>query len=117
MSRTGLEGAPSETHPDARVVHELKCWPAYFVDVVRGVKTFEVRRDDREPMFQPGHLLLLREWDDRNGYSGRECERLVTYVLPGGEFGIEDGYVVMGIAARLGRSRPERTSESGEARR
>lgn len=79
-----------------RVEHELKCWPGYFPDVMLGSKPFEVRRDDRD--FQRGDTLLLREWDDRNGYSGRKCWRLITYVLPGDQFGIEEGYCVLGLA-------------------
>jgi hypothetical protein len=78
--------------------HDLKCWPSYFGDVLRGAKNFEVRRDDREPMFREGDTLRLREWDPREGYTGRELQRLVTYVLPGDQFGIEAGYCVMGLA-------------------
>lgn len=78
-------------------VHELKCWPAYFKDVLLGVKPFEVRKDDRD--YHEGDTLWLREFDPTTrNYSGRSVHKRVTYILPGGEFGIEDGYVVMGIA-------------------
>jgi len=30
-------------------------------------------------------------------YTGREIQRLISYVLPGGQFGIQTGYCVMGI--------------------
>lgn len=77
-------------------VHALKTWPAYFKDVALGGKNFEVRRDDRP--FKVGDVLRLREYDPRSDtYTGREVRRCVTYLLPGGEFGIEDGYCVMGL--------------------
>jgi hypothetical protein len=77
--------------------HELKCWPAYFKDVLRGDKNFEVRPDDRTPPFHVGDTLVLREWDERNGYSGDKLWRRITYILPGDQFGIEAGYCVMGL--------------------
>ena len=83
------------------VEHELKCWPAYFGDVLSGIKPFEVRRDDREPFFRPGDYLLLKEYNPHTGYTGRFLRRRVTYVLPGGEFGIEDGYCVMGLSEEV----------------
>ena len=82
--------------------HHLKTWPAYWHAVVRGDKTFEVRKNDRA--FQAGDTLLLEyfdpekkpgEWDD---LAHQTVARLVTFVLPGGQFGIEQGYVVMGLA-------------------
>lgn len=77
--------------------HHLKTWPAYFYAVERGDKTFEVRKNDR--CFQAGDSLLLECYDpeklDHN--HGRRIERRVTFVLPGGQFGIELGYVVMGF--------------------
>lgn len=88
---------PSEpAAANLRQVHELKTWPAYFKDVLLGVKPFEVRRDDRS--FHVGDVLELQEWDERNGYSGRAIQRRVTYVLPGDQFGIEEGYCVMGLS-------------------
>lgn len=77
--------------------HELKTWPAYFEDILRGDKNFEVRRDDRRPPFRVGDALIMREWDERSGYSGDKLWRRITYVLPGDQFGIEAGYCVLGL--------------------
>ncbi len=92
-------------------VHELKCWPSFFAAILDGSKTFEVRKNDRD--FAVGDVLKLREWDpgmpssrfmlsgglEFGEYTKRDCMRRVTYVLRGGEFGIEAGVVVMGLAA------------------
>lgn len=84
--------------------HYLKTWPQYFHAVARGDKNFEVRKDDRA--FQAGDTLVLEYFDpekpqDTLNYAMQfePVERLVTFVLPGGQFGIEPGYVVMGLAA------------------
>lgn len=45
------------------VTHSLKCWPSYFEDVRSGRKPFEVRKDDREPMFREGDWLVLNEFN------------------------------------------------------
>ena len=85
--------------------HELKTWPAYFEAIVSGEKTFEVRRDDRG--FQKGDVLVLQCWNPKVGLGGRyvndcfgkprEIRRKIAYVLTGGQFGIEPGFVVMGL--------------------
>lgn len=87
--------------------HILKTWPAYFDAVKRGDKSFEVRRDDRG--FQKGDVVVLqRTREDRKhvveetmGRNAREwvavheLRRRIRYVLTGGQFGIEPGYVVL----------------------
>lgn len=87
------------------MVHELKCWPPYFEDVLTGRKTFEARSiADRR--FEIGDTLLLREYDGSlrqrepktDGYTGRTCERVVTYVMGDGDYGIQPGHVVMALA-------------------
>lgn len=77
-------------------VHKLKTWPDYFNAVMNGSKNFEVRENDRG--FEVGDYLLLEEWNpDTQTYTGAVCARQITYILEGGQFGVEPGYVVMGI--------------------
>jgi hypothetical protein len=85
--------------------HCLKTWPESWDAVARGEKTFEVRRDDRG--FEVGDILVLEKWDSETGHyvsrdlaGGGELQvlrRRVSYVLPGGQLGIEPGYVVLGL--------------------
>lgn len=81
--------------------HELKTWPVFFESIRNGDKTFEVRKNDRS--FQRGDVLWLREWhpggtSGRSGYTGNDEYRTVTYVLTGDEWGIKEGYCVMGLS-------------------
>ena len=82
--------------------HVLKCWSVYWDAIERGDKNFEVRRDDRG--FQKGDTLVLRRFNrDRYVYEFdngqyRELRRIVSYILTGGQFGIEPGYVVMALS-------------------
>ena len=79
--------------------HELKVWPMFYDALAAGIKTFEVRFNDRN--FKPGQMLRLREYSPQGSvYSGRECHREIAYVLSGDEcpgFGVEPGYVVLGL--------------------
>ena len=96
--------------------HDLKTLPVYFDAVLRGDKTFEVRKNDRD--FQTGDTLVLKEWDpDARGpetvssgglpqaprmpgaYTGREIMATASYILHDtwGQFGLERGYVVIGL--------------------
>ncbi len=76
--------------------HNLKTWIEYFTQVWDGKKNFEVRKNDRN--FKVGDTLILREWDNvENNYTGRYMYRKIKYILNGGQFGIEEGYVVISI--------------------
>lgn len=80
------------------MVHYLKVLPAYWEPLLTGQKTFEVRRDDRG--FQTGDLLSLRRWDPQYHCftsSAQPINKRIKYILTGGQFGIEPGYVVMGL--------------------
>ena len=88
------------------MTHELKSWPQFFEFMEAGDKTFEVRRNDRQ--FSRGDVLHLREWVPADGahsavgeYTGREMRFKVTYLMRGHEenriFGLEAGYVIMGV--------------------
>jgi len=81
------------------MVHRLKTWDEFMMDIATGKKSFEVRLDDRG--FDEGHVLLLEGWDNtEKKYTEKVIEAEVTYILYGGQFGIEEGYVVMGIKVR-----------------
>lgn len=95
--------------------HSLKTWPSFWFAVERGDKKFEVRRHDRD--FAVGDMLLLRMWDpsaksvggyvrdtERQSHSGESLEEMartiharVTCVMTGGQFGIAEGWCVLGI--------------------
>ena len=87
------------------MIHELKTWPEYFWAVARGDKDFEIRLNDRE--FRASDEVLLKEYItdahfetgkyEKQGYTGRILHRRIKYILHGGQFGIEAGYVVMGL--------------------
>lgn len=89
-------------------IHYLNTWPQFFDAVERGDKNFEVRKDDRA--YQAGDTLILAYYDPNkpNDPTYREpVTRLVTFVLAGGQFGVEPGFVVMGL------STPPRTEGEG----
>ena len=79
--------------------HTLKCWPAYFEAIEHGIKTFDVRKNDRGVMgFAVGDTLTFEEWHPgAKEYTGNvSAGWRVCYVLR--DFpGIEPGYCVMGI--------------------
>lgn len=80
------------------VTHELKCWPPYFAAIRRKEKNFDVRRDDRG--FQKGDTVILREYEMQRSphrYTGNDETRKIKYILTGGQFGLEPGYVVLGF--------------------
>ena len=77
-------------------LHRLKTWPEFYQAVKSGKKTFEVRKHDR--YFKIGDLLCLQEWEPTTGkYTGQKRYVEITYILVGGQFGIEEGYCVMGF--------------------
>lgn len=76
--------------------HHLKTWPEFFEPIQLGEKKFEVRKNDRD--FMIGDILILEEYDpETETYTGRIMKRTVSYTLLGGQFGIEEGYIVMSI--------------------
>lgn len=106
------------------MIHVLKCWPVSFEPIINGFKTFEVRKNDRP--YNVGDTLILREFEpcykcngsgkvrtaygrpdsvescdvcgDYYGiYGNRYCKCLVAHIMQGGQFGIEQGYIVMSI--------------------
>jgi ASC-1-like (ASCH) protein len=87
--------------------HVLKLNQRYFDAVENGIKTFEVRRNDRD--YKVGDRLMLTDVDDEgNPIYNTGLSRLprfvfaeVTYILTHDDFpdGVPEGYVVMSIKA------------------
>jgi len=79
------------------MIHCLKTWPEHFELVLAGLKTFEVRRDDRG--YRVGDLLCLQEWDPADGeLTGRECQRRISCITAtAGPVRLLDGLVVLGL--------------------
>lgn len=75
--------------------HHLKTWPKYFRQVYTGLKTFEIRKNDRN--FIPGDYLVLEEWNpETKEFTGRVLTRMVGTIIEG-EFDLPDGICVMSL--------------------
>jgi hypothetical protein len=78
-------------------VHELKVYKEYFQLILSGHKPWEIRKDDRD--FEPGDELVLKEYDKLElQLTGRFLHKKVDYILKGGQYGLEDGYVIMSLS-------------------
>lgn len=72
-----------------------KISPSCFADIMYGIKTFEVCKNDNNA--KVGDTLVLREWTGGE-YTGREIEGRITYMLQDTkELGLKPGYCVMAI--------------------
>lgn len=87
--------------------HELKTLNIYWDAVAAGTKTFEVRRNDRA--FQTGDILVLNRTDERGrmdplpkdlcgAFPKSQIMFRISYLLQGGQFGIDPGHCVLGLA-------------------
>jgi hypothetical protein len=79
--------------------HTLKTRAEYWDALASGEKTFEVRRDDRG--FQKGDILVLRRMRESDpslyDYENKTLRCQITFILTGGQLGIEPGHVIMGL--------------------
>jgi hypothetical protein len=77
--------------------HRLKCDPDPFEAVRMGIKTYEVRKFDRD--YKAGDTLVLAEYDRRTSkYSGRTLRCYVKQITPPGSYGLPSDVGVLGIA-------------------
>ena len=77
-------------------IHELKTETNYFHDICYNGKTFEVRKNDRN--YKKGDMLLLKNYNPKEKtYEYGYVMAKITYILEGGNFGIDKEMVVMGI--------------------
>ncbi len=75
--------------------HYLKTVQPFFSEVNKGIKTFELRRNDRD--FHVGDEVYLQEYDlANNSFSGHEVKAIITYILKDWK-GLDEGYCVFAI--------------------
>ena len=75
--------------------HYLKTIQPFFSEVLKGAKTFEYRRNDRD--FQVGDEVYLQEYDlQKNTFSGQEVRGNITYVLKDWK-GLDADYCVFSL--------------------
>ena len=73
------------------VVHDVKLLSEYFPLVAAGIKTCEVRKNDRG--YQPGDILKLHEFDGLL-LTGNIIRAKITHVLTNEEY-LQEGYCVL----------------------
>ena len=74
-------------------IHKLKIDSKYFDAVLKGFKTFEIRKNDRN--YKVGDKLILQEYDpEKQVCTGYELLVFVTYIT---NFAQKMDYVVMAI--------------------
>lgn len=74
-------------------IYGLKILPEYFEAAISGRKNFELRRNDRD--YKEGDVIILREWDEDQEYTGRSFAVGIKYVLKNcPEYGLQDGYCI-----------------------
>lgn len=86
-----MQSLPSDTQETGQKVHQIRLAKPYFDDVANGIKTFELRKNDRG--YKKGDILEMMEFADGKN-TGRMVKVLVTYILED-YTGIEDGYCIM----------------------
>lgn len=80
--------------------HKLKLDSCYYADSATGIKTFEIRKNDRN--YQVGDVLELREWvwsalEGKGAYTGEVHWKITTYILDDAKY-LKDGYVCLSVS-------------------
>lgn len=79
--------------------HELKILPEYFNQIKKGLKTAELRLDDRD--FVVGDELHLKEFKPRKKeFTGRMIKRRITYITQVRRWiNTEENWVILHLGA------------------
>ena len=90
--------------------HKLKLDACYYPDSAVGIKTFEIRENDRN--YQVGDILELREWvwsalDGKGTYTGEVHWKIITYILDDNDY-LQDGYVCLAVSPIAEIAEPEK---------
>lgn len=77
-------------------LHELKIKEEYFYAILRGEKTFELRKNDRD--YQVGDLIHFMQTDGFEYFGHSKEIYQITYILKDvPEYGLDKDYCILGI--------------------
>lgn len=102
--------------------HRVKSWPDFFSPIASGERKFDLRRNDRRPIYAVGDTIEFREFDDRKrSYTGRCCIRTITSMIAGvgpGAIaplqGLARDYVILSLAPHRGTEGEEPIARDSE---
>ncbi len=78
-----------------RCEHRLKSWPEPFKEISLGIKTFDIRKNDRD--FQVNDTILFQEWHPKyKTYTNGSICKLISYIVQG-EWGLPEDLCVLGL--------------------
>jgi Domain of unknown function (DUF3850) len=85
--------------------HKVRSWKHLFAPMLAGVKTHDLRKNDRD--YKVGDEMLMQEYEPATGlYTGREQLVQITYITGNGKHQnpcavssavLQDGYVILSI--------------------
>lgn len=76
--------------------HKLKILHLYYVDLVREVKTFELRKNDRD--YQVGDFIEFIVIDDEGCMFDTPCIFRINYILANvPQYGLDKDYCILGL--------------------
>lgn len=84
-----MSNLPSD---EGKKIHDIKLAALYYDDVIRGKKTFELRKNDRK--YKVGDLLCMNEYSEGKT-TGRTIQAEIIYMLEDYS-GLEEGYCILG---------------------
>ena len=74
-------------------VHNLNLLDVHYKDVAWGIKTFEVRKNDRD--FKKDDIVNFYEVDSEGERTGdRMFGYEIAYIFYGGQFGLDEDYCI-----------------------
>jgi hypothetical protein len=74
--------------------HELKTETEYYQAVEKGLKQFELRKNDIN--FKVGDILILVEVVNEYATGRKLGLPPIKYILHGGKYGLDEGYCILG---------------------
>lgn len=81
------------------MIHELMILKKDYDLMKKGIKTFSLRENDKN--YKVGDIIILKEYIDAIGYTGRKIIKQISYILDGGNSGLNENYCILGFKNTL----------------